>query len=103
MRPLSSILYRQSVRSGSLEGGSVESNVFQSILSVDRATRVFASRHVSKESIRGRYAMNEKAGPEDFLYTGTFSEPKMPRFLFRSSRFVACALILLWGVTGILA
>jgi outer membrane protein TolC len=47
--------------------------------------------------------MNEKAGPEDFLYTGTFSEPKMPRFWFRPDRFVASALILLWGVTGISA
>src|SRR5271157_2036041 len=47
--------------------------------------------------------MNEKACPEDFLYTGTFSEPKMPRSLFRPAMFVACALLLLGSVAGIFA
>ena len=47
--------------------------------------------------------MTEKAAPEDFLYNGTFSEPKMPRSLFRPGKFVAFALILLCSVTGILA
>jgi outer membrane protein TolC len=41
--------------------------------------------------------------PQDFLYTRTFSEPKMPRFLFPSNKLVAFALISLWTVTGILA
>lgn len=41
--------------------------------------------------------------PPDFLYTGTFSEPKMPRFLLHSNKLVAFALISLWSVTGILA
>jgi outer membrane protein TolC len=47
--------------------------------------------------------MNEKGRPEDFLYNGTFSKAKMPRSLFRPTKFVACALILLGGVAGILA
>jgi len=47
--------------------------------------------------------MNEKARPEDFLYNGTFSEPKMPRFLLYPNRFVELALILLLGVTGLFA
>src|SRR5271169_4837897 len=47
--------------------------------------------------------MNEKACLEDFLYTGTFSEPNMPRSLFRPNKFVAFALILLWCATGIFA
>jgi outer membrane protein TolC len=41
--------------------------------------------------------------PQDFLYTRTFSEPKMPRFLFHPSKLVAFALIWLWSATGILA
>jgi outer membrane protein TolC len=40
---------------------------------------------------------------QDFLYTGTFSEPKMPRFLFHPIKLVAFTLISLWSVTGILA
>src|ERR1700735_5302453 len=47
--------------------------------------------------------MNEKGRPEDFLYNGSFSKPKMPGSLFRPTKFVACALILLWGVPGIFA
>jgi outer membrane protein TolC len=41
--------------------------------------------------------------PPDFLYTGTFSEPKMPRFLLYPNKLVAFALMSLWSVTGILA
>jgi len=41
--------------------------------------------------------------PQDFLYTGTFCEPKMPRFLFRPNKVVALALMSLCSVTGILA
>ncbi len=47
--------------------------------------------------------MNEKGRPEDFLYNGTFSKPKMPRSLFRPTKFVACALVLLGGVADTLA
>jgi outer membrane protein TolC len=47
--------------------------------------------------------MNEKGRPEDFLYNGTFSRQKMPRSLYRPAKFVACALISLGSVAGILA
>src|SRR5580658_5932706 len=39
--------------------------------------------------------MTEKGRPQDFLYNGTFSEPKMPRCLPNRIRFVAFALSLL--------
>jgi outer membrane protein TolC len=69
--------------------------------------RVFASPDVSRESIGGPYAMNNKGRPqdflyEDFLYNGTFSETKMPRFL-PHPKFAAFALILLSGITGLFA
>jgi outer membrane protein TolC len=47
--------------------------------------------------------MNQKGRYGGFLYTGTFPEPKMPRFLFHPNQFVAFALMLSWGVTDALA
>src|SRR6202167_4694319 len=47
--------------------------------------------------------MTEKGRPEDFLYNGTFSQPKMPRFLPHTNRFVAVTLILLSGLAGLWA
>src|SRR5271168_4297572 len=47
--------------------------------------------------------MTEKGRPEDFLYNGTFSEPRMPRCLPHTIKFVAFALILLSSVAGIFA
>src|SRR5271165_2738451 len=65
---------------------------------------VFASRTVADESIGGRYAMNQKGRPEDFLYGGTFSRPEMPRFLLHTSRGLgALGLILALSVTALMA
>src|SRR5579863_895720 len=48
--------------------------------------------------------MSEKGGPEDFLYDGTFSEPKMPRSLPGPNyNRIAVALMLLAAVTGVAA
>ena len=47
--------------------------------------------------------MTEKGRPEDFLYNGTFSEPKMPRCLPHTIRSVAFALILLPSLAGLWA
>lgn len=47
--------------------------------------------------------MTEKGRPEDFLYNGTFSEPRMPRSLPHTVRFVAFALILLSSLAGLWA
>ena len=48
--------------------------------------------------------MSEKGGPEDFLYDGTFSEPKMPRSLPGPNyNRIAVALMFLAAVTGVAA
>ena len=47
--------------------------------------------------------MTEKGRPEDFLYNGTFSEPRMPRCLPHTIRFVAFALTLLSSLGGLRA
>ena len=48
--------------------------------------------------------MSEKGRPEDFLYDGTFSEPKMPRSLPGPNyNRIAVALMLLAAVTGVAA
>ena len=47
--------------------------------------------------------MTEKGRPEDFLYNGTFSEPRMPRCLPHTTKFVAGALILLSSLAGLWA
>jgi outer membrane protein TolC len=47
--------------------------------------------------------MTEKGRPEDFLYNGTFSQPKMPLFLPHTNRFVAVTLVLLSGLGGLWA
>jgi outer membrane protein TolC len=47
--------------------------------------------------------MTEKGRPEDFLYNGTFSEPKMPRCSPHAIRSVAFALILLPSLAGLWA
>jgi len=47
--------------------------------------------------------MTEKGRPEDFLYNGTFSEPRMPRCLPHTIKFVAFALILLSSLAGLWA
>src|SRR5580692_2156541 len=47
--------------------------------------------------------MTQKGRPEDFLYNGTFSEPKMPRCLPKTIRFVAFVLILLSSLADLWA
>jgi outer membrane protein TolC len=48
--------------------------------------------------------MNEKGRPEDFLYDGTFSEPKMPRLLpHPNRRILILTLILLAAIPGLVA
>ena len=47
--------------------------------------------------------MTQKGRPEDFLYNGIFSEPKMPRCLPKTIRFVAFVLILLSSLAGLWA
>ncbi len=47
--------------------------------------------------------MTEKGRPEDFLYNGTFSEPRMPRCLPHTTKFVAYALVLLSSLAGLWA
>src|SRR5580658_11243378 len=95
-------LYRQPVRSGSVESNVAQGNCCCPGYGNRRCDSLFASRPVLNESIGRQYVMSQKGCPEDCLHNGTLQKPEMPGFLSHPNRrFFAFTLMLLFSVAGL--